>query len=182
MAISIPGLIGAFDFPYVLLWLLTFAVVYGLLEQVKMPASKPARAIISVVVGFLVLMSAPATLISILARMSSAFVLVIIGVLVVVAFLEVAQVRHIEAKKVKTEKGEGWQLLPPKRIFEKHPYAFATFFIIIAVLIFIGSGGLKLLGWDLYLTSASLTGIGFLIAVLLAILWMIGIGEKKEED
>ena len=38
-------------FPDLLLWLLTFAVVYGVLSQAKVPKSAASRAIISIVSG-----------------------------------------------------------------------------------------------------------------------------------
>ena len=82
-------------FADILLWLLTFAIIYGVTSQVGegIPKSKAARAIIAIVVAFLVLLAVPTTLISILEKMSSGLVLVIIGIIAFIAFLEVAGIK-----------------------------------------------------------------------------------------
>src|SRR3989338_6986589 len=48
-------------FPDLLLWLLTFAIVYGVLSQIKMPKSAASRAIIGIVSGLFVFIFAPPT-------------------------------------------------------------------------------------------------------------------------
>ena len=77
-------------FPEILLWLLSFAIVYGVLHQVKLPQSNAARAIISIVIGFLVILSAPIEIISFLSKLSSALVMVVLGILILLVFLEIA--------------------------------------------------------------------------------------------
>src|SRR3990172_5660582 len=79
-------------FADILLWLLTFAVVYGILSQVKVPATNAPRAIISIVAGFLVLLAVPTQLVDVLSNISSSLILVGLGILALVVFLEVAGV------------------------------------------------------------------------------------------
>ena len=163
-------------FADVLLWLLTFAIMYGVLEQVKIPDRKEARAIIAIVVGLLVLFAAPQTLTSFIGRMSTAFVLVAIGILVLIVFLEAAGLKHKVPILDKTGKPTGkFEEMP---FLSKHPYIIGLTFVIIAILIFVAAGGLGLLGWKLPY-GFDVTGVIFFVAIILAIILMIGTKEAE---
>lgn len=160
----------------VMLWLLTFAIVYGVLSQAKVPANKEARAIIAIIAGFLVLLAAPAALISVLSAMSSGLLLIVLGIIVLLVFLEIAGVTHKEY--MKDEKtGKVTEVRIP--LFTKHAGIMAIVFIIIAILLFIGAGGMQLLGWDIDFSPTVTPSIIILVVIILAVFWMIKEGGKE---
>lgn len=168
--------------PEIVLWLLSFALLYGILSQAKVPQSGASRMIISLVVAFFVLFNAPVALVSFLSSMTSSLVLVLVGILALVILLEVAQIRVAGGEfEILNEKGEptGRKSKTAMTIFEKYGYVFFAGFLIIAALIFVNSGGLQLLGWNINLSSASTTTIMFFIFIILAVLWMVA--EKKQK-
>lgn len=149
--------------PEILLWLLTYAVVYGILSQVSIPKSKSARSIIAIVAGFLVLMSQPTQILAVLSQVAGDMLLVVIAILVLLVFVEMA---GIEKHKP-----------------HKHPHLSKIFLIvlvIIAVAIFVSAGGLRLLGWEGRVFNMDWNTILFLIIVIGAIWWMLS--EKGEEQ
>ncbi len=161
-------------FPDLLLWLLTFAVVYGVLSQAKVPKSAASRAIIAIVSGLFVLMAAPASLISVISKMSTNLIVLILGLLTLIVFLEAAGV-HVGKnilKFGKDEKGnpKSEQVSRQGKLFEKHPMEFAIILIVLAGLVFVGSGGLKLLGGNISFSEVNIVSVGFLVAVVLAVL------------
>ncbi len=164
--------------PEIVLWMLSFAIIYGILDQAKTPGSKASRGIISVVIAFFVLLSAPVTLITFLSNMTSSLVLVIIGLLVLIVFLEVAGVK-IRPPIYDDKTGEliGYDDKNKVSIFMRYGYMFAAAFIIIAALIFVSAGGLQYFGLNINLSGAATTTTAFFIFIILAVLWMVA--EKK---
>lgn len=160
--------------PDILLWLLTFAIVFGLLSQIKIPRSPASRGMIAIAIAFLVILSAPAQLILFLSQASSSIILVVVALLVLIAFLEAAGIKtEIQVPVVKEGKVVDWKKKKIS-IFERYPKAFALAFIIIAILIFLGAGGWQFLGIQMPpLGSESIMGIVFLIAIILGVVWMI---------
>src|SRR3989344_685487 len=164
--------------PQILLWLLSFAVVNGVLSQAGekgTPQNKYARGIISMVLAFFIILSAPASLTATLASISSSIVLVLIGILLLIVFIEAAGIKsHIEVP-VLDEKGK--QVGKAKHsisIFEAYGKHFAAVFLIIAVLIFVNSGGLGTLGLSgIQLSEQSTISIAFFILILIAVFWML---------
>lgn len=167
-------------FADIVLWLLSFALVYGLLSHIGkkgMPESNVARAIIGIVAAFFVLLSVPAQLIMILSSMSTGLVLLVIGILVFMVFIELAGV-HIgkftgEVKKDKEGKPFVDITGTPRKPFEKHPTFFAALFIIFAILIFVAAGGLNLLGLNIFLNSSTTTTLLILGVIILAVYWLV---------
>src|SRR3989344_9635675 len=92
-------------FPQILLWLLSFALIFGVLDQVKIPKDKPSRGIISIVVAFLVLFSVPTSLITTISSLSTNLILVILAVLTFIVFLEAAGVKAGKGKYAATPEG-----------------------------------------------------------------------------
>ncbi len=167
-------------FADIVLWLLSFALVYGLLSHIGkrgMPESNVARAIIGIVAAFFVLMSVPAELITVLSSMSSGLVVLVLGLLVFIVFIELAGV-HVgkftgEVKKDKEGKLFVDQTGEPGKLFEKHPRGFAILLIIFAVLVFVAAGGLNLLGFNILLNSSTTTTLLILGVIVLAVYWLI---------
>ncbi|MFQ6009522.1 MAG: hypothetical protein ACE5J7_00140 [Candidatus Aenigmatarchaeota archaeon] len=159
-------------FPQIMLWLLSFAALYGLMSQASVPKDKPSRAIISIVAAFFVILATPTALIEVIERMSTSLILVVLGILLIIVFLEVAGIKaHVVTRK-QTKEGVKEEVVAVP-IFERYGTAFALIFIIIAVLIFIGAGGLNLLGFNISLTGVNTMTILFFIVIILAVMWMI---------
>lgn len=170
--------------PEILLWLLSFAVVYGILSQVGkggIPKDRAARAIIGIVVAFLVLFAAPDRLITVLSQMSAGLILVVLAIIVFIAFLEVAHVRSRGKIIQYDQKGNPIWEHEAISLFEKHPTVFAVALLIIAVLIFIGAGGLSLIGISINLTGSTNMTLFFFVVIIIAILAMVLGGGEKEK-
>ncbi len=165
-------------FTQILIWLLTFAIVQGILSQIQVPKSRASQTIISIAVAFLVLLSPVSGLLGpVLARLSSGLLLLILGILVLLVFLEVTglKFRHmVETRDKETGKVTGRGIVESK-LFEAHPRLFAIILIVFAVLLFVGAGGLGLLGFSVNLPSLGLSPFALLIIgiIALAVIWMI---------
>lgn len=171
--------------PELLLWLLTFAVVYGVLSQIGdkgMPKSQAARVIIALVAGFMVLFAAPASLLLVLTKMSSSLILIVVGLLVLLVFLEISGVKATVIKRVVHDPKTGQAVQEHERVslFEKYGKEFAIVLIIITIAVFVASGGLDLLGFNniSFGSGQNVSTIIFFGIILVAILWMVG--EKKD--
>ncbi|MBR9682550.1 MAG: hypothetical protein GOV02_02655 [Candidatus Aenigmarchaeota archaeon] len=162
--------------PEIMLWLLSFAIVYGVIDKVKFIANREVNAIIAIVTAFLVLFATPIELIMVLSSMSQSLVLVVLGILVLFVFAEVAGLRHKEVVFGPDGKPLKEVDVP---LFSANKTVTGIAFLIITILIFVGAGGLGILGWNVDLTGGLSTSMLFFVVVIIAILWMIT--EKKEE-
>ncbi|MFH0830257.1 MAG: hypothetical protein V1887_03810 [Candidatus Aenigmatarchaeota archaeon] len=168
----------------ILLWLLSFALVYGILNQTNMPKSKPVRGIIAIVVAFFVLLSAPASIITTLTNLSTGLLVVLLGILVVFTFLEIAGVKHLKVGKTKKIKGpDGKEYDAPaeyvqENMFTGHPKVWAAVLIIVAIVLFAGAGGLSITGLAL---PSGIDPMGALVMAMiaLAVIWLVM--EKGDE-
>lgn len=172
---SVVGVLERLGFADILLWLLSFAIVYGVLSMANIPKSKAVQAIIAIVLAFLTLMAVPATLISTLSTLSTGLLVVMLGLLVFIVMIEAAGIKHYEKKAGVAKHPEtGKDVLVPGfeevELFTKHRGIMAAALIIIAVLLFVGAGGLNMLGFQV---SIDLTGVVFIVLIILAVLWMI---------
>ncbi len=150
-------------FPLVLLWVLTLSIVYGVLSHVGIPRQASVRGAISLVTAFFVLLSVAATPVTaFLMNIVTGFVMVAFGLLIVMIFLEMTG----------TKVGD-------KHIFSQHPRFFGAIILMIAAGIFIGAGGLKVLGWRLTIGETVLSLILFLVVMIIAA-WILMTEEKKE--
>ena len=175
MALDLTSLTNL-GFPEVLLWLLSFAVVFGVLSQAGkegIPKDKSIRGIIAIVIAFMVLFATPASLIATLSTLSTNLLLVILALLTFIVFLEAAGVKvtqhHPDLKKqgVKAKIGE-------KSIFDHYSTYFAIIFIVIVILLFVGAGGLNLLGFqNIALPQTSMMTLLFFAVIVMAVGWLI---------
>lgn len=184
MAVDLTSLANL-GFPEILLWLLTFAIVYGILSHAGekgIPKSPAARAIIGLVSAFFVLFSVPASMISVLSQMSSSLVLVLLGLLVFIVFLEAAGIRVGKDVIVIDAEGKQHVKSKPVNIFEAYPVLFGVAFLAIALLIFVASGGMSLLGFPtIHFTDQAVMSYIFLGVIVLAIVWMVADPSKKQQ-
>ena len=147
----------AIGFQLVLLWLLTLAVVYGVLSHLELPKSMSARGVISIVSAFMVLLAAAGTQAAdFISNLTTSSVLVAFGLLIAMIFLE------ITGTKVSGE-----------HIFAKHPKFFAAALLILAILIFIGAGGLSLLNIPVFALTDPLFAIIFFLLIMVASIWIL---------
>jgi len=153
--------------PEILLWVLTFAVVFGILTKLKIFGTRAPAALVSIVVGFFVLLAVPAGLITVIATMSTGLLVVAIGFLVLLALIEIGNVRTW--KTVRNE--EGKEVSAPLHPFHGHGTIMAIILIVIAAAIFYLSGGWALLGFG----TLPALGLGtwLLVIVGAAVLWML---------
>ena len=163
---TIGQLIQRFGFADILLWLLTFAVVYGVMSQAMPKMRKEIVAIIGMVVGFLVITAVPTALIGFISQMSSYLVLLVMGILVLIIFIET-----VGLQKEEHQFKEGKLVGKTKKNILSHPIAVVALLIIV-ILMFVGAGGLNLLGIKIP-NNFDPTGVIFIAAIIGAILWMI---------
>ena len=155
----------AIGFQLVLLWLLTLAVVYGVLSHLELPKSITARGVISIVSAFMVLVAAAGTQAAdFISTLVTSSVLVAFGLMIAMIFLEITGA-----------KADG------QHIFAKHPRFFGAALIILAILIFIGAGGLGLLNIPIFALSDPLIAIIFFLLIMVASVWILvkESGDKK---
>jgi len=144
-------------FQLVLLWLLTLAVVYGVLSHLELPKSLTARGVISIVSSFLVLVAAAGTMAAnFLSNLATSAIVVAFGLMFTMIFLEITG----------TKVGEG-------HIFAKYPKFFATALIIIAILVFVGAGGLSFIAIPEIAISTPIAAIGLFLIVMMASVWIL---------
>ena len=143
--------------PLILLWLLTLAVIYGLLSHVSIPKSMSGRGVISIATAFLVLLAAAGTQAAIfISNLLVAGIVIVVGLIVAVIFLELTG----------TKVGE-------KHVFAAHPRFFAAILLVLVVLIFIGAGGLGLLNIPAITITEPIVAILFFLVIMVVAIWVM---------
>jgi len=147
----------AAGFQLVLLWLLTLAIVYGVLSHVEMPKSVTARGVISIVASFMVLIAAAGTQAAMfVSNLITASILGAFGLLIAIIFLE-----------IRGTKAGG------EHIFAKHPRFFGAAILILLIMIFVGTGGLGIIPLPAITISDPLLAILFFLIVMVASIWIL---------
>ena len=163
--------VAGLGLPQVLLWILTFAVIFEILTKLKILGRAPA-AIVSVITGLFVLMAVPGAVIAAISVMSTGLIVAAIGFLVVLSLIEVGQIKG--NMKVKDAKGnEGNQPVHP---FHAHGKIMTLAVLGVAGLIFTVAGGPALIG--LTALPAISMGTWVLVVIGVAVLWMISESGK----
>jgi hypothetical protein len=155
--------------PQVLLWVLTFAVVFAVLTKAKVFGRAPA-ALVSVVAGIFVLMAVPNALVAVIGAMSTGLLVVATGILVFISFLEVVGLKYM----VKNE--QGISVPSPHSWVHGHTTLMAAIVIVLAAIVFFVSGGATLVGIGI---PAFGWGTWLLILVGIAVLWMMSESPKQ---
>jgi hypothetical protein len=80
----------AVGFQLVLLWMLTLAVVYGILSHLELPKSVTSRGVIAIVSSFMVLIAAAGTqAANFVSNLVTSSILVAFGLIIAMIFLEI---------------------------------------------------------------------------------------------
>jgi len=159
--------------PQILLWVLTFAIVFEILVKLKILSRAPA-AIVGVITGLFILMAVPGAVIAAIATMSTGLIVAAIGFLVVLALIEVGQVRG----SMKAKDKDGNEFNQPVHPFHAHGKIMTIAVLVVAGLIFSMAGGPALIGIEALPTIGM--GTWILVVVGIAVLWMISeSGQKK---
>jgi hypothetical protein len=166
---TITGVIQRLGFADMLIWLLTFAVVYGILNQTKI-LPRASQALLSIGIAFLVLLAAPAGLLTFISNLSSNLVLVVLGILLLMVLFEAFGMKKTLAIPDPDKPGSFMK----KDVFwlTEHSRAFQIAMVMIAAVVFVTAGGLPLLGIQLP-TNINLTGSIFIIGMILAVLYLV---------
>jgi hypothetical protein len=144
-------------FGLVMLWLLTLAVVYGILTQLKLPSSMGTRGVIAIAASFLVLIAAAGSGAAIFLSNFITFVMVIgVGIIMTLVLLEISGARF-----------EGGM-----HIFGKYPQIFAPIILVIAVALFLAAAGINPF---VIFTAAwvPLVGCGIFLFIVVATVWTL---------
>jgi len=159
---AVGSFLAGIGLPQILIWALTFAVTFAIVSKIL---SKAPATIVSIVVGFLALMAAPAALLVVLGTMSTSLLVLGLGIVVLVALLQIAGAK---GKGIKNPKGE---LIGYENYLQSHSTAVAAVVIALAGIIFVAAGGLPLIG--IPVIPAIGMGTWLLIIVGVGVLWML---------
>ncbi|MFH1474126.1 MAG: hypothetical protein ABIE55_04540 [Candidatus Aenigmatarchaeota archaeon] len=149
----------AAGFQLVLLWLLTLAVVYGILSHIELPKSITTRGVIAIVASFMVLIAAAGTQAAgFISTLMTSSIVVAFGLIIAMIFLEITGTK-----------------IGGEHVFAKHPKFFATALLVLLILIFIGAGGLEILNIPNIGISLSdpLIAIVFFLIIMVASIWIM---------
>jgi hypothetical protein len=153
----IPGsVLCGLGLPELLLWLLVFAIVFGILSVIGIfGKGKKINALIALVIAFFVLLSVPTSVMTVISSLSNSFIVLAVTLIVLMSFIYIA---------LGTEAQATWK---------SYAKWVALAMVLIAILVFMGSGGLGFIG------IGTLPAIAFnvetitLILVGIAVLWLI---------
>jgi hypothetical protein len=156
-------LTSGFGLPEILLWVLTFALTFTVISKLGFMSKKPA-ALVALALGFFVLMAAPSALITAIAGMSTGMIALIIGAIIILGLIGLAQpMSPVYDKDQKLTGYQPWM--------QAHGTAIAAVLIIVAALVFWTYGGADLIGIGALPSIGTIPWI--LIIIGLAVLWML---------
>jgi hypothetical protein len=160
-------LTSGFGLPEILLWVLSFALIYTAVTRLKIMDKKPG-VLVALALSFFVLMAVPAALITAIAGMSTGFLALMTGLIIVVAIF--ATVAPMSKVPIGTD-DKGNVQYAKADFLGAHSTAVAVVLLLLTGLIIWTYGGAQLIG------VGSLPVIGavplVLIVVGIAVLWMI---------
>lgn len=147
----------ASGFQLILLWLLTLSVVYGILSHLSIPKSVSVRGVISIVSAFMVLLAAVGTeTVAFVSTLTTSAILIVFGLMITLMFLEMAGAK-----------------MGGEHLFAQHPTFFGAALIILAILIFIGAGGLGLINIPSIAFTDPFIAMIFFLLVMVASVWIL---------
>ncbi len=158
-------------FAQILLWLITFAVVFWIGKTVF--KSKAVSAIVGIASGFLVLMAVPAALISYMATMSTGLLVGLVGILAIIVFLEVVGVRtHIFKTVKRTVDPKTGKIVEHEITRTWIPAVIALAVLAFGIWVFASAGGPSFFGL-VTVPSINWGTVIFVIVILAALYWLV---------
>jgi len=148
----------------ILLWLLTLAIVWGMLQHANTPKSPGARSVIAICAAFIVLFLATTMLTDFLGKLIISAVVIGVGLLITIMFLELSGVKV----------GEG------KNLFQAHPKFFGGIILILVIAVFMGAGGMNIIGIPQIQISDTVIAFIVFLGVMLGAIYMM-MAETKEK-
>lgn len=132
-------------FDLILVWMLSIAIIYGVLTKIKMPESYSARGVISIVAGFLIMLASAGTAIPVIIQ-NLVVALIVIGfvLLLVIIFLELMGIKSAE-------------------LLEKHSNIALIIIAVIVFFIFLSSGAESILNVKLFISQNVLALVLFFV-------------------
>ena len=149
----------AAGFQLVLLWLLTLAIVYGILSHLSLPKSISTRGVISIVVAFMVLIAVAGTAAAnFISAFTTATIAVAFGIIVLMMLLEIMGAK-----------------MGGEHIFAKNPKFWGVALLVLVILIFIGAGGLGIVNLpNIFISlSSPLIAVLMFLVVMVASIWIL---------
>jgi hypothetical protein len=143
-------------FGLVMLWLLTLAIVYGILTKLQLPNSNGTRGVIAIASSFLVLIAAAGTGAALFLTNFITFVMVIgVGIIMTLVLLEISGAKFGDV-----------------HIFGKYPTIFAPIILAIAVALFLAAAGIN----PLAIFNAAWSSVlvcGIFLFIVVATVWTL---------
>ena len=149
----------AIGFDLILIWMLSIAIIYGLLTKIKMPESYSARGVISIASGFLIVLAAVGSPIPLIIEN-------IVSSLIVIGFIFLLIVIFLELMGIKS--GE---------LLSKHAEIILLLVGAIVFFIFLGSGAASIIPITVFLSEGSIITVIFILLIAF-ILWVFAKEEK----
>jgi hypothetical protein len=141
-------------FDLILVWLLSIAIIYGILAKIKMPESYSARGAISVAAGFLIMLASVGTALpQIIEKMVSSMIVIGFVLLLVVIFLELMGIKSVD-------------------VLSKHAEIILLIIGGVAFLVFISSGAVSIFTFRVILSEATVAIILFLV-LMSFVIWIL---------
>ncbi|UCG95724.1 MAG: hypothetical protein JSV92_01600 [archaeon] len=161
-------------FIYVIPWLLTFAIVYGILGHYNVPKNNSARTIIALVIAFFI-MPIAGPVVGILGQLGMGMLILFAGVLFIMILFEITGTRHYVGIAEKGKKVDEKR----HKITEVHYRSFGVAIAILVAMVFVGAGGLQYLGYNVSLGAINYPLVFFIGILVLIIWWMVKEGERQ---
>ena len=152
----------AMGFDLILVWMLSIAIIYGILTKIKMPESYSARGVISIAAGFLIMLASAGSGIPVIIQ-NIVVSLIVIGfvLLLVIIFLELMGIKSTE-------------------IMQKYSPLVLISIAVIAFLVFLSSGATNLFNVRIAFSQGTLALIIFLI-LMSFVIWVLAQEGKGGE-
>ncbi|MBU5575322.1 MAG: hypothetical protein KQA40_02575 [Candidatus Aenigmarchaeota archaeon] len=156
----------------ILLWLLSFAIIYGITSTAKVPKNSAARALISISLSLLILFAVPSGLINLISSLGKELLILILGLMILIVFLEITGLTKFTVGAGKY----GPQV--QEHVFRTHEKYWLFAFFLIALFVFISIGGPAYIGIPNLLQNVNLVGLLFFVIITILVLYTILEKEK----
>jgi len=149
----------------ILLWMLAFAIIYGISSTANIPKSRGARVLISISLSLLVLFSGAGTVVGMISKLANETLLLLLGLLVLIIFFEMTKLTQPVEYRAKTPKGETSGVARVS-VWEEYHAHWLIAFLILAILVFVSVGGLQFIGISGLFQNVNWIGVLFILIMI----------------